>query len=120
MPAVIFILISVLLNVLGQLSLKLGTGHLGVIHFTPQPIAEIFRIFTNLQILSGLALYACSTVFWIAALSKSDLSYAYPFLSLGYILVILFSYLVLHENLSILRLTGMGFIMLGLIFIAFK
>jgi multidrug transporter EmrE-like cation transporter len=121
MPPLFFILTSVVLNVFGQMSLKLGVGKIGAIGFANGTvISEVIKIFTNLYILGGLFLYAISSLFWIAALSKTELSYAYPFLSIGYILVIAFSFFILNEQISVYRLLGVALIIAGLIFIAQK
>jgi drug/metabolite transporter (DMT)-like permease len=51
-------------------------------------------------------------------LSRVQISYAYPFLSLAYVVVAAYAYLVFHEDLSAMRIAGIGFIVLGTIFIA--
>jgi multidrug transporter EmrE-like cation transporter len=123
MQPIVAILISIVLNVFGQLSLKLGSkvlamdqGGSGAV----QVWQTVVRVLSDWHILGGLALYGLSSIFWIIALSKTDLSYAYPFLSLGYILVILFSYFLLHEPLSIYRIIGIACIIVGLLVIAHK
>jgi multidrug transporter EmrE-like cation transporter len=117
------ILISVILNVFGQMSLKLGSkvlatnqGGFGFVHLWQ----VVVKVMSNWHILGGFVLYGLSSIFWLIALSKSDLSYAYPFLSLGYILVIFFSYFLLHEPLSIYRIAGVTCIIIGLLIIAHK
>ena len=115
MQALPFIFISVLLNVGGQITLKYGVKTLGVLHLS---LPELFRVFTNLNVLLGLVLYGLSFVFWIVALSKTDLSFAYPFLSLGYILILVWSYFIFQENISIVRVAGILLIVVGLICVA--
>ncbi|PJC68281.1 hypothetical protein CO015_04585, partial [candidate division WWE3 bacterium CG_4_8_14_3_um_filter_42_11] len=89
-----FILISVCLGVLGQLSMKYGTNQIGAIDFA-QPLQFLAQAFTNLYVLAGLTLYAISSVLWIITLSRVDLSFAYPLISLGYILILFLSALFL-------------------------
>jgi drug/metabolite transporter (DMT)-like permease len=56
-------------------------------------------------------------VFWLAVLSRVNLSWAYPMLSLGYILVLLFSALVLREPVSALRWIGALVVVVGVFLI---
>jgi len=63
-------------------------------------------------------MYGLSTVFWLIALSKKDLSFVYPFISLTYILVLVLSSLVLKESMGANKLVGTLIIILGLIVIA--
>ncbi len=51
-------------------------------------------------------------------LSKVDLSFAYPFLSLAYVAVAVFAYFVFREDLNAWRIAGIGFICVGTILIA--
>jgi uncharacterized membrane protein len=52
------------------------------------------------------------------ALTNAHLSYVYPFLALGYVLVALFSWLFLHEPISMLRLSGMILVCAGVMLVA--
>ncbi|MGZ4134202.1 MAG: EamA family transporter, partial [Tumebacillaceae bacterium] len=62
--------------------------------------------------------YALSAVVWIFAISKVELSYAYPMVALGYIVVFGLSYLILGESISVLRLAGLVTIVAGVLMIA--
>ncbi|MBC2425350.1 SMR family transporter, partial [Clostridium beijerinckii] len=62
--------------------------------------------------------YGLSFLLWIKVLSKVELSYAYPMVSLGYVLVMLFSYFIFKENITPLRILGIAFIILGVILVA--
>src|SRR4051812_45522500 len=119
MPAFVLILLSVLLNVIGQICIKMGTRALGVVEFAHSGVIhELFRVFTNAYIWAGLIVYGIGTLFWISALSKSDLSYAYPFLALGYVLIIIFSYFIFKESFTAYKLIGIALIVIGLVFIS--
>ncbi|MDF2636375.1 MAG: protein of unknown function transrane [Pelosinus sp.] len=69
-------------------------------------------------IVLGLFLYGISTILWIMALKKVELSYAYPMVSLGYILVFIASYFIFHEPINWLRMGGMLFIIAGITLVA--
>ena len=51
-------------------------------------------------------------------LSKVEVSYAYPFLSIGYILATLIGYFWLAEQLSLIRVIGMIIICIGVFLIS--
>jgi multidrug transporter EmrE-like cation transporter len=110
-----YVLISVLLNVSGQLCLKKGALAKGPLdlHMNKLLLA-VYHAFSNPFIILGLFLYGISAFFWIIALSRVDLSYAYPILSLGYILIMLLSYWFFQENLSTLRVLGTLTVVVGL------
>ena len=51
-------------------------------------------------------------------LSKVDISFAYPFLSLAYVAVAIFAWLVFKEDLGAFKIAGIALICLGTVFIA--
>lgn len=92
MKGIWFILISVFFNGFGQLSMKKGMMIFGQVNLNPRNFPLIvIQVLTRPFIILGLVLYAAGTIFWLTALSKVELSYAYPMLSLGYILIFFLS-----------------------------
>lgn len=71
-------------------------------------------------IIGGISLYVIGTGVWLILLTKVDVSYAYPMLSLGYIFVLFFSALFLQEPLTVLKILGTLLIVLGVSLIAVK
>lgn len=112
------VLISILFNVFGQYSMKFGMTKFGVVEFNKNIFITLFKIFTLPHILLGLFFYGISAVFWIIALSKVELSVAYPMLSIGYILIILISYFFLKEPLGIYKIIGTLLIICGIYFVS--
>ena len=82
-------------------------------------ILLLFTVVFDPFILSGLTATFISGLFWMATMTKLDISYAYPFTSLAFVLVLIFSYLLLGEPMSVQKVLGVFFIMLG-IFITSK
>jgi drug/metabolite transporter (DMT)-like permease len=78
----------------------------------------LWRIGTNPYVIVGLAVYVGSTLFWLVTLSRVDLSYAYPFASLSYVVMLLASWLLFKENITSLRLLGSFVVMTGVILIS--
>ncbi len=59
--------------------------------------------------------YALGTLFWLLALSREELSFAYPFASLSYILMLIASWQLFRENISGMRLLGTFVICVGVV-----
>ena len=116
MQPVAVILASVLLGVVGQLVLKGGVTRLGPLALGGgNPLALAWRIGSTPQIWGGLALYGVSTFLWLVALSQVQLGFAYPFLSLSYVLVIVTSWVLFSEEVSVWRVVGVAAICIGVI-----
>ncbi|MDN4052862.1 4-amino-4-deoxy-L-arabinose transferase [Massilia sp. YIM B02763] len=115
-----FILSGVLLNACAQLFLKAGTNAMGgAIHLTAQNALPTFlKVVSQLPILAGLACYGVSLVVWIVGLSRTDVTIAYPMLSLGYVVSALGAWMFLGEVIPPQRLLAIGLIMLGVILLA--
>jgi multidrug transporter EmrE-like cation transporter len=115
-----FIISGVLLNAVAQVLLKAGTNALGgAIHLTMSNAFETFiRVASQLPILAGLACYALSLVVWIMGLSRTDVTIAYPMLSLGYVVAALGAWMFLGETISPQRLLAIAVIMVGVALLA--
>ena len=109
-----YILASGVFGVAGQLILKRGIAGMGPLSLRPDAVLGVaLSLILNPLVLLGLAIYACGTFLWLIALSRVDLSYAYPFASLNYVLVLLASWLVLGEQPTIPRVVGVLVICCG-------
>ena len=115
-----FIISGVILNACAQLLLKAGTNALGgAIHLTMSNWFETFiKVVTQLPILGGLACYAISLVVWIIGLSRTDVTIAYPMLSLGYVVSAVGAWMFLGEVISPQRLVAIGVIVVGVVLLA--
>lgn len=106
------ILLSVFIGAVGQVGLKYGAMRI-------PDIGSLWeKAIVAWPLIAGLALYGVSTLLWIYALRTVELSYAYPLISLGYILVFIASYFIFHESISLLRLGGLVLIVSGIILVA--
>ena len=104
----------------GQLLIKKGMMTAGAAPTERGELILFFLklLFLNPYIFSGLALAVLSTVSWMYTVSKLSLSFAYPFYSAAFPLVLLFSALLFGEQVSTIRWVGMGIIMIGLVFVS--
>lgn len=111
---------SVALSVGGQLVLKLGVGRIGTV-VTPSlaSMGEFFRqALFNPFVVAGFLMYGLSALLWLIVLSRLDLSYAYPFLALNFVLIALVSRMVLGESIPTVRWIGLVLICVGIVLAA--
>jgi len=116
MNAIVIIIIGVVFAAIGQVSWKLGMNQAG--QFATLNLATLSTVLLNPYVLLGFVMYGLSTIFWLIALSKKDLSFVYPFISLTYILVLVLSSLVLKESIGLNKIAGTIAIIIGLIIIS--
>ena len=116
------ILVSVALAAVAQLILKSGMNHVtrdGAIPLAfGDPIGTFRRIVVAPLVWAGLLTFVVSAAVWLLVLSRVPLSFAYPFAALGYVVIVLFSLLVLHEHVPPLRWAGVGLIVAGIVLVA--
>jgi multidrug transporter EmrE-like cation transporter len=108
------IMLGVLLNAAAQLFLKEGMrriGHFEFIWANAVPIA--LQVAGNVFVLGGLLCYVISVAVWLLVLSRVEVSFAYPLLSVGYIVNAVAGYYLFQENLSIMRISGIVVICVG-------
>lgn len=113
------ILVGVLLNAAAQLLLKAGVRQIGEFSFTPANVLPIgWQVATNLPIIGGLACYVVSVVVWILALSRVEVSVAYPLLSIGYVVNAGLAWWLFGEAVGPQRLLGILVIIIGVVLVA--
>jgi len=119
MKQILLLLITVGLNVAGQFLMKQGMSQVGVIGGSLSVmVGSLTKAFLNPYVIGGVGAYGFSSIFWLILLSRVELSYAYPALSLGYVLVTLVSAFLLAEIVSPLRWVSVGVICLGVILLS--
>jgi len=113
------VLTGVLLNAVAQLALKASVSDTGIISLDLQSLfSSAGSLASNLWLWLGLFCYAISVVVWILALSRVDVSIAYPMLSIGYIVNAFAAWHLFDEPLSVGKLAGIGIIVLGVYILA--
>jgi multidrug transporter EmrE-like cation transporter len=114
MKPIWLLLISVISAVTGQVLFKKGVLITGEITFRGSMMRELIKLIFNPIVFSGLLFYVVSAVLWLVALSKTTLSFAYPFTALTFALVMLSARVVFLENIPTLRYFGIVLICLGI------
>lgn len=113
------ILAGVLLNAVAQLCLKAGVRQIGHFDFAPANVLPIgWKLATNLPIFGGLSCYVVSVVVWILALSRVEVSVAYPMLSIGYVVNALLAWWLFGEMITAQRMAGIAVIIVGVVLVA--
>ena len=64
-------------------------------------------------VMGGLGMYGLGTVLWLGVLSRAELSQAYPFVGLSFVLTAVFGAVLFHDTLSPSRLAGIAAIVAG-------
>ncbi|MBT8578585.1 EamA family transporter [Polynucleobacter paneuropaeus] len=115
----LIILTSVLLNAAAQLFLKAGTNAIKEVGFLEGGIvSNFFKIIFEFYILGGLGCYVFSVALWVWALSRVEVSIAYPMISIGYVVNFFAAWYLFGEVLSIQKLLGISVIILGVMIIS--
>ncbi len=109
-PVLGAVFLSVALNATGQVLFKSA--------YAAQPEASLFSVLPRLEIWGGFILYGLSAVCWLWVLSRAQLSFAYPILSLTFPIVVGLSAVLFSESISPMRWTGVGVIVVGVSFLS--
>jgi multidrug transporter EmrE-like cation transporter len=116
------ILLSVTLAAVAQLTLKTGvnrvTEDVGGGSGLELSAASLRALLASPIVWGGLVLFGVSAVVWLFALSRASLSFAYPFASLSYVLILLFGRFTLNEQVTPLRVGGVALIVTGIVMVA--
>ena len=113
------VMTGVLLNAIAQLALKASVSDTGIINLDMQSLlSSAVSLATNLWLWVGLICYAISVVVWILALSRVDVSIAYPMLSVGYIVNAIAASHLFNEPMGLGKAIGIGIIILGVYILA--
>jgi multidrug transporter EmrE-like cation transporter len=115
----IYIIATVLLTVYGQLVFKWRMDMKGAFPGgTLNKLQYIFWAYLDPWIISGFMAAFMASMFWSITLTKFELSFAYPFTSLSFILVFFLSIFLFKEAFNLNRLMGVLLIIGGLIVLA--
>lgn len=114
-----FILFTVLTNAAAQLMLKQGMMTLSpAVLAQPNLILKTLLIVFQPWVFFGLATFVISMASHMFVLSKVDLSFAFPFLSLAYVAVAVLAWQLFGEDLGAYKIAGIAFICIGTVLIA--
>lgn len=114
----LLIVLTVCLNTSGQFLMKAGVNRIGKISLFNEFFQTFFKAVTNLFVIGGFAIYVVSAGLWIIILSREDLSWAFPLVSLSYVITALAAPKILNEPFSVQRLVGTIVICIGVFLVS--
>jgi multidrug transporter EmrE-like cation transporter len=119
MRNILLILVSVSLNAAAQILMRTGmlkAGEIGA------GVAALLKALPgmagNVFLWLSLVCYGVSIIGWMVVLSRVEVSFAYPFLSTGYIITAVSGYFFLGESVTPARIAGIAIICIGVFLIA--
>ena len=114
----IYLVLTIALSVYSQMIMKWRiSGRFAELKIPEGIWLKVITLFTVLFdpfVFTGLVATFVSGLCWMATMSKLDISYAYPFTSLGFALVVLLSWILFGEPLNAWKIGGVVLIMAGI------
>ena len=111
-----YIFLTIAFTVYGQIVLKwqmMGAGAFP--ENTLDRALFLIKLLLNPWVISGFAAAFAASLTWMVAMTKLELSHAYPFMSLNFVFVIILSYLLFQETITPPKILGLGLIILGIV-----
>jgi multidrug transporter EmrE-like cation transporter len=111
-----YVACTILLTVYAQLVIKWRVIEAGTLPLeTADKLWFLARLFVNPWVVSALAALLIAVATWMAAMTKLQLSHAYPFVSLAFVLVVLCSAWLFQEPLNMTKLAGLALVCIGIV-----
>lgn len=117
MGSYLILAISILLAVTGQLMMKKGMMAVGSFPFS-QLAQKLLPMFLNPYVFFGFFCFGLSSIFWLVVLSRFQISFVYPMVSVAYIIVAIASMIFFKENVTLVRWLGILVIIFGVFLIS--
>lgn len=104
----LLIIFSVTLSAIAQISLKSGMSSPAIQEalVLKERLNLAWLVLTNAHVIAGTVLYMIGFGLWLLVLAKLDVSIAYPFVGIGFILTMIFGFLFLNEPVGLTRVLG--------------
>ena len=113
------LLLGVLLNAGAQLLLKAGVQRIENFDLSFNNLSNLgLQVSMNPYIVAGITAYVISVGVWLIVLSRVDVSIAYPMVSLGYVVNAIAAYYLFAEAITVMRISGIFVILLGVLMVA--
>lgn len=109
-----YIVATIGFTVYGQLILKWRIADFGPLPAdTMDKLKFLISLLFDPAIFSGFAAAFLASLAWMAAMTKFDLSHAYPFMSLNFVVVLVLSGWLLNEPVTFQKILGIAMIVIG-------
>ena len=110
----------IIFGITGQLLIKKGMNVVGEVFLKDLLTPKVFKMVFQKYVFLGMFLYAVSSLLWMVALSRGELSYLYPLIGVGYIFTAVLAWIFFKENLTLIRFGGIMLISAGVFLVVFK
>ena len=110
----------ILLGVFGQLSMKSGMSQIGKIKLQDIFSIKFLEMISNPYVLLGITFYALAILIWLVVISREELSFAYPLLSIGYLLTSILSWILFGESMTLIKFLGILLVVGGVYLLLLK
>ena len=112
------ILVSVTMSALAQIAFKFGVTAARDGAPATSTAGTLLSFLLTPGVIAGLALYGVGALLWLGVLSRVEVSQAYPFVGLGFVLTAILGTALFGDTLTMPRIAGIMMVMLGIYFIA--
>lgn len=117
----LFVALTVLLTVAGQLLIKAQVDRAGTIpRALPDQAAHVLALLGKPLVLLGLAMAFAAALSWMLALTRLPLSKAYPFTALALVLVVISGAWLFAEPVGPIRMAGVALVCIGVILVGLQ
>jgi multidrug transporter EmrE-like cation transporter len=111
----LYVLLTILLTVYGQLVIKWQVLRAGPFPESgTEKLMFLLQLLANPWVISAFIAALVASVSWMAAMTRLPLSHAYPFMSLGFVLILIFSAVLFGEPLTLPKIAGITLVFAGL------
>lgn len=115
----LYIALTIALTVFGQIAIKMQVLQAGALPAGgPEKLAFLIKLLLNPWIIAAFAAAFLASISWMGAMTKFPLSYAYPFMSLNFVIVLMLGAWLFNEPLSITKIVGVLLICAGTVIAA--
>jgi len=116
----LLIVASVLCSAAAQLVLKKGMTGVAATsgHGLLDKLHAVMNVLLNPWIIGGFALYGLGALVWLLVLARVDVSLAYPFVALGFVVTAALGYLLLGEPMTTAKIAGIALVTAGVVVLA--
>jgi len=116
MSKYIYIINTIIFTVYGQLVLKWRLSQCGELPSSIEDkIIALLKLLLDPFILSGFISAFLAALCWMVTLTKFELSYAYPFMGLTFVVVLLLSSILFQEVINAHKVIGIILIVVGIV-----
>lgn len=115
----LYVVLTIVFTVYSQIVMKWQVSSVGQLpsEFDGK-VLFVFHLLLNPWVLSGVFATFLAGVSWMCAMTKFEISQAFPFMGLNYIFILAAGYFVFGESLGFQKILGTFIVIVGLIIIA--